>query len=757
MLPRRLLFGRWIVQILVFVGLGMVLGIALLSLLNPYALQSADFGRGLLLFGLLLCVLLASFAFYFYQYQRRCFLVPLQELQSFLQNGLQNKKLPQILPNFNESALTQLGADLQALLQQLQGAELEAHNLAALARHSDNAMIIVDERGLIKWVNPGFCQLTRFRFSEVLGRSPSCLFQTPAIAKKSLRKMYRAWYLDKPYQCELRDSTQHGVSYWVELQVWPVNNKRHCTRHAIVIARDISEVKCTVSALKSSEERFRNLVESSTDWIWETNVHHIYTYISPGVFNLLGYKPEDLLGRSFEELLIQDEQYSCAEIKSRLLTQQPFQGLTYVCRHKNGHEVILESSAVPVFNENRHLIGYRGAHKDISLRLRSRELQELNSHLARAAQMKDEFLANMSHELRTPLHFVVSTAQTLLEETYGPLNSKQEKRVCNIEDSAQHLLSLINDILDLSKIEHGKLDCEFKPVQLKEVCWQSLEFVRQMALEKNLTIETDYDKQVCHVEADERRLKQMLINLLGNAVKFTPENGSIGLRVQGYPEQKQIHIAIWDTGIGIALKDQSRLFTPFEQIDNSLTRKYSGSGLGLALVQRLVTMHQGEILVDSNPDHGSCFTLVLPWDRRYLPQQSHYLAVSKEGFESVMQASPLILIAEDNVFNRQVLVAQLEREGFRTAEAGDGEQALECINIATPDLIIMDLQMPVMDGLEAIRQIRARPELAYTPIIAITALDITSDLEITLKQQVSGYFQKPLDYRELMRMTHQLL
>lgn len=244
---------------------------------------------------------------------------------------------------------------------------------------------------------------------------------------------------------------------------------------------------------------------------------------------------------------------------------------------------------------------------------RTADLNAANTELARVARLKDEFLASMSHELRTPLNSVLGRSEALLEGVFGPLNKKQIESIHGIEESGRHLLELINDILDLSKIESGKLSLEVGRVSVEQLCALSVRMVAQAAHQKQVKLLTTIDNSVEMIEGDERRLKQILVNLLSNAVKFTPSGGKIGLEVLGDEAHHTVAFTVWDTGIGIAEHDLQRLFKPFVQIDSSLTRKYAGTGLGLSLVKTLAEAHHGSVAVQTAPDQGSRFTVTLPW------------------------------------------------------------------------------------------------------------------------------------------------
>lgn len=244
---------------------------------------------------------------------------------------------------------------------------------------------------------------------------------------------------------------------------------------------------------------------------------------------------------------------------------------------------------------------------------RTAELSAANLELIRASRLKDEFLATVSHELRTPLTAILNLTEALQLEIYGELTPRQLKASQSILRSGQHLLHLINDVLDLAKIEAGALELQMSPVILKPLCQASLELVSEQAIRKQIQISFDYDDAVIGLLADERRLKQVLVNLLDNAIKFTPEASRIGLQVIGRTDQQLVELTVWDTGIGIAPTDQELLFQPFVQLDSGLTRKFGGSGLGLAIVKRIVDMQGGQIMVESKPDIGSRFTVCLPW------------------------------------------------------------------------------------------------------------------------------------------------
>jgi len=517
---------------------------------------------------------------------------------------------------------------------------------------------------------------------------------------------------------------------------------------------------------------------------------------------------------------------------------------------------------------------------------RTADLSLANVELAATSRAKDEFLANMSHELRTPLNAILGSSESLQEGVYGPLNATQQDSVQLVEESGRHLLALINDVLDLAKVNVGRLELVMSPADLSDLCRTSLQFIKEPAQKKWLKVVTAFDEQVGTVQVDALRLKQILVNLLSNAVKFTPEGGTVGLEVTGDPEAEVVRLAVWDTGIGISAEDQPQLFQAFVQLDAGLDRNYEGTGLGLALVARMVELHGGSVSVESAGEaQGTRFTVALPWNSGVAPtepasgtsvnaykilvvedsaatasQLVRYLEewktqavvhttgegvvevvlehepdlilldlllsgesgwdvlaklkadertrgrpvvivsvvderaravasgavdyivkpVTREGLAAVLAAvgvaseealalvvrgqdvklpgdGPLILLAEDNEANITTVSDYLQAKGYRMVVARNGAEAVDLTSQERPALILMDVQMPDVDGLEATRQIREDPELAETPIVALTALAMAGDRERCLAAGANEYLSKPVSLRNLNVTISRLL
>jgi signal transduction histidine kinase/DNA-binding response OmpR family regulator len=385
----------------------------------------------------------------------------------------------------------------------------------------------------------------------------------------------------------------------------------------------------------------------------------------------------------------------------------------------------------------------RVAARTAELSARTRELSLANGALVRAARTKDEFLASMSHELRTPLTGILGLAEVLRMGIQGPLTEKQLNSLGLIEESGQHLLALINDILDVAKVEAGKMELELRPVMVAEVCQASVQFVKEMAAKKQLRLIVDRDMGVTTLQADARRLKQMLVNLLSNAVKFTPEGGQVGLEVRSEPAQQRVRFTVWDTGIGIAPDDLEKLFKPFVQLDSRLAREYSGTGLGLSLVMGLAELHGGSVAVESTPGKGSRFSILMPWTPaeettpvpgRYPPPVVIPAAISQ------------MLTVEDSPIAAEQLTQYLTELGIKNDVISQGGGAVERALAVRPDVILLDLLLPDISGWEVLKQLKADRRTTDIPVIIVSVVDERARAD---ELGVAGYLVKPVAFSDL--------
>ncbi|MFP4006424.1 MAG: PAS domain S-box protein [Spirulinaceae cyanobacterium] len=640
-------------------------------------------------------------------------------------------------------------------------------------------------------------------------------------------------------------------------------------------------------------------IEAATDGIAITDAKGNYIYLNRTHLELFGYSSlEELVGKPWSLMYYPEEaQRLEQEIFPQLLQTKTWRG-EGLARRKDGSTFTEEFSLTLMPGGElvcvcRDITQRKQA--DAQIRQTNQRLARINAELERATRLKDEFLANMSHELRTPLNAILGLSEALQEEVYGSLSDRQCRSIQTIEKSGQHLLELINDILDLAKIESGKMELQLAPTSVRRLAESSLTFVKQMAQRKKIKLKTQLPPGDMRLAVDERRIRQALINLLSNAVKFTPEGGQITLELQGDVATETVNFSVIDTGIGIAPENLPKLFQPFVQIDSSLSRSYAGTGLGLALVQRVAEMHGGSVAVDSELGQGSTFIISLPWqsvvysqptpspstpEAAIAPLLSNSVALvihegsnvtttikqllDKIGLQTIIypegegavrlaeriqpgvailgaqlpdlsgqevlqqfqgnaatrdlpiilltetgnqdqaleqgaiatvslpidgsclyaaiakvipktpkagdedespvapsvsipqlqnDIEPLILLAEDNDDNVKIIKDYLISRNYRLIRAKNGIEALDYAEKYRPDLILMDIQMPQMDGLTAIRHLRAHPEadVAQIPVIALTALAMLGDRDRCLAAGANNYMTKPVSLKTLSR------
>lgn len=400
-------------------------------------------------------------------------------------------------------------------------------------------------------------------------------------------------------------------------------------------------------------------------------------------------------------------------------------------------------------------------------------LCEINEDLERASQLKSEFLAAMSHELRTPLNSILGFSDLLLGQNFGALSDRQLKYIRVISESGQHLLQLINDILDLSKIESGKAELYLQPVSIAALCRQCLEMIQPRMSKKRLVLLQEFDSRLGLVHLDDRRVRQIVINLLSNAVKFTPEGGQItfscrityGDQLQGEyrPDRSPVNsstpylcLAVKDTGIGIPQDKWNLLFRPFQQVDASLTRQHEGTGLGLALTKRLAELHGGTVSMKSVENQGSTFRVWLPLTE----MREELVAASSNVIEPLLAADESALsahntkriwVVEDQPYNQALISEVLELEGYTVEIISDGGAMMAAIQSQTttpqllPNLILLDIQLPTVDGFEIVRQLKASPVWQKIPVIAVTAMAMAGDRDRCLDAGANAYLSKPLN------------
>ncbi|MDP9171975.1 MAG: ATP-binding protein, partial [Acidobacteriota bacterium] len=452
---------------------------------------------------------------------------------------------------------------------------------------------------------------------------------------------------------------------------------------------------------------------------------------------LFGYTREELLGMSIDSLL--PEAFRSlhaahrAEFSSNPGTRLMGQGLTLAARRRDGSEFPVEISLSPIRSDESFSV--MAIVRDITERKffeeqigrANEELAARNTEVEEANRLKSEFLASMSHELRTPLHTIIGFTELLEEEGQGPLNEVQKRFVAHVHHDSIHLLALINDILDLSRIEANRMELKIESFDAREMVRYALSGISQAAKLKNISVEERIEKPL-FVLADRLRFREIVTNLLSNAVKFTPGGGRISVG-QAFVAPDLISISVSDTGVGIAQQDQAVIFDRFRQVGPATSGVREGTGLGLAIVKRLVEMHGGTITVKSEQTKGSTFTFTIPLD------PANY------------RERPIVLIIENEPAGRDLLASYLQPLGISTEFAGDAQAGIAMARRIRPDAITLDLLMPGLTGWQVIEDLRKTPETRGVPIFIVSVLDRDPE---AIRRGATEYLQKPLSKEVLL-------
>jgi PAS domain S-box-containing protein len=637
----------------------------------------------------------------------------------------------------------------------------------------DSAVVTVDAQGRYLYVNEVAAYQMHSSVQKLRGKTLYDLLPKP-LANEQMAEIHRVMQNDQGKVMETISNIR-GIPRWCRVSIQPIHDENGQVAYALINTTDIDDLKSAQQELRELNQTLELRVRQRTAEVQDLydNAPAGYHSIDPQAILIrinqteltwLGRTREEVLGHSIEEFLSPESRpnfRSNFPIFKKQGVNKDFE-LEFV--RKDGSVFPILINSVAILDEKGDFEMSRSTVLDNTERKAAEKaLQRAFLELERALRMKDEFLATMSHELRTPLTSILGLAEILTLGYHGQLNEQQKKFVANIDTSGWHLLSLINDLLDISKIEAGKLDIHLEPGSIIDVCNSSLNFVKTQAVKKNIRLDFFHEEDVRTVLADQKRLKQILVNLLSNAVKFTPAGGEVELRVHAEYEQKRIIFAISDTGIGISESDLRRLFTPFTQVDSSLSRQYEGTGLGLALVKRLVELHNGSVTVSSQVGVGSTFAVALPWEPGSQPVVDTLFVQhvsdgsTKRSSRVVTGSNGNILLAEDNTVNQAAMVEFLQSRGYQVYTAINGFEVLKIMETTRPDLILMDIHMPEMDGLETMRHLRSEPANESIPIFALTALAMPGDRDKCIEAGADEYICKPIRLRELGELIENAL
>jgi PAS domain S-box-containing protein len=619
-----------------------------------------------------------------------------------------------------------------------------------LAENATDMIVRIGLDGVRRYVSPASREITGYEPEELLGGHiiGSVHPDERAMAQEALERFRRGETERQIVTFRVRRKDDRYI--WVESRRRLVRGTDGEPIEIVAVVRDISIRKAVEDALHASEARYRLLAESTSDMIMLQRSSREQTYISPAVQQVLGHPPEYFTSRSIADAIHPDNRERVEALFESLGPANSTGLSVHRMRHAQGHDVWVEVLYRWTRADDGSPIVIASG-RDVTERQRqAEELQAAKEAAEQASEAKTQFLATMSHEIRTPLNGVLGHADLLLEDrTLAPAHRRHLERIQSAGDA---LLTIVNDILDLSRIEAGRIDLDPRPFAIRNLVDNVFAIVRQLAERKGLLLDFAIDARIpARVIGDESRLRQILLNLLNNAIKFTA-TGRVCLFVDwtgSADGPDRIVFRVEDTGIGIPAEKQALIFDRFSQVDSTTSREFGGTGLGLAISRRLVELMAGTIAVESTPGRGTVFSfsVVLP------AAHEGEIGTSTDPSAEFQPNSSRILLVEDNDINQEIAAAVLRRAGFTVTVASGGQEALGALE-AEPegfDLVLMDMQMPGMDGLTATRRIRELPGRAgRIPIIAMTANVLPAQVQACREAGMNDHIGKPFRRAELL-------
>jgi PAS domain S-box-containing protein len=617
-----------------------------------------------------------------------------------------------------------------------------------LVETSTDALIAISPDGVILYWNGGAEGIFGYTAQEAAGRNFYDLV-VPAEANEESRNATRTALERGPVVSETLRRGKNGAVIYVEVTAKTIRDPAGETDCIALVHKDITQLKVLTHA-RILETRYRGLLETVPDAIVMVNTTGRIVLINSQAEEMFGYSREELLGQPVEILL--PERFRDRHVAHRASyflgpkTRPMGAGVALYASRKNGIEFSVEISLSPLHTEEGTFA--MSAIRDITdrkqmeeqLRTQNEELEEQNRRIHEANRLKSEFLANMSHELRTPLNGIIGFAEIMHDGRVGPIAAEHKEYLGDILVSAKHLLQLINDVLDLSKVEAGKMEFMPEPIDLPIVVGEVRDIVRGLAAKRRIRLKTEIDPALAGVEADLKSVKQILYNYLSNALKFTPEEGEVTVRVSA-EDSEYFRIEVEDTGIGIKTEDMNRLFVEFQQLDSGIAKRYAGTGLGLALTKKLVEAQKGHVGVRSTPGAGSIFYAVLPRTYRSIE------LFTQPGNAALPPGASLILVVEDDPSDRVWIEKTLSRAGYFVEAVATGAEALTRCREKRYDAITLDIMLPDMSGRAVLAKIHERGLNQRTPVVVVTLL---AGKGIVAGFQVADILPKPVSANEIL-------
>ena len=624
-------------------------------------------------------------------------------------------------------------------------------------------VMITNREGIIEYVNPNFTKVTGYLPEEALGKNPNLLVKSDWHPPEFFQDLWNTILSGREWRGEMRNKRKDGELYWESASISPVKGPSGEIRDFVAVKEDISERKRAEEALHRSDERIRLLLESTAEAIYGVDREGNCTFANPACARLLGYQhPDRLLGENMHRLmhhtLAGGDPYlreNCPLCRT-LRGEQGVHHDDEIFWRADGSFFAAEYWSYPQLDDGE-VAGGVVTFFDITERKRAEEeLRQASAAAEAATRAKSEFLANMSHEIRTPMNAALGMLY-LLQQT--GLSDQQKNYLDKAHTASIMLLRVINDILDFSKIEAGKLELEKVPFRLQDVMDDLSAVATATLRDKPIELRVESEARVPDfLVGDPVRLGQILLNLTSNAIKFT-EKGMVEVKavlLSAGEGEVTLRFSVADTGIGMEPQRQAAIFNPFTQADNSTTRRYGGTGLGLAISNQMAQLMGGAIMVASELGQGSTFSFLARFPR-HSAEQLDLAAPTGTPWKgepaSVDDDYPgvRILLVEDNPINQEVATEILERRGVQVDAVRNGAEALR--QLADSDngyhAVLMDVHMPVMDGLEATRCIRRDPAFDRLPIIAMTACALTRERELCIEAGMNDQVDKPIDVAEL--------